>query len=117
MEESDLEEIREKLKKRRLTQVWLAKQLLECGVRTDKATLSYALSGRRTGDKSECVIENTRNIIEDYDYGMEMAAMRRDVRNDEGIAEKAAGFLERFAKAIEGTIKSEGGIPKKKEQP
>lgn len=117
MAESELEEIREQLKKRRLTQVWLAKQLLERGVRTDKATLSYALSGLRTGDKAECVIANTRNIIADYDYGMEMAAMRRDTGNGEGIAGKTSGFLERLARAIEGAIKSEGGMPEKKEQP
>lgn len=50
-----------------LSQVWLINQLADRGIVTDKAELSSALSGSRTGAKIDKIISASLQILNDYE--------------------------------------------------
>ena len=105
MKTAELEMISEQLEDRRLTQMWLLKQLLSRGIRTDKATLSRILSGVRGGDKADSVIAATKDIIADYDCGMAAAATRREGKQE--IDGDVSTFLERFSRLLKDVATDE----------
>lgn len=49
-----------------LTQVWVIQQLSERGIFTDKSEFSSILSGVRTGAKTDVILKETLNILNDY---------------------------------------------------
>jgi hypothetical protein len=71
---SQREEIKHKLKKYHLTQVWLINQLALRDLQTDKTEMSSLLSGARVGAKSEYILKLSINILNMYEKGMVMSA-------------------------------------------
>lgn len=63
---AERDKIRIMLLNNNLSQVWLINQLAEKGIVTDKAELSSALSGSRTGAKIEKIISVSLQILNDY---------------------------------------------------
>lgn len=53
------ENIRERLKKHKLSYVWLIGQLALRGIVTDKTEMSSVISGTRNGTKADAIIEST----------------------------------------------------------
>lgn len=51
------ENIRERLKKHKLSYVWLIGQLALRGIVTDKTEMSSVISGTRNGTKADAIIE------------------------------------------------------------
>lgn len=62
--------IRFKLLQNSLTQTWLINRLELYGVATDKSELSSALSGTRKGAKVEKIIQNSLDILTEYEEKM-----------------------------------------------
>ena len=61
------EAIYERLKKNKLTQVWLISQLRERGIVTDKSELSSVFNGTRNGLKVDAIIKTTKVILDEYE--------------------------------------------------
>ena len=66
---SELDNIRNRLKKHRLTFVWLIYQLRECGITTDKTEISSVFAGSRVGTKADSIIQESVKILDDYEQG------------------------------------------------
>lgn len=64
---AERDKIRIMLLNNNLSQVWLINQLADKGVVTDKAELSSALSGSRTGAKIDKIISASLQILSDYE--------------------------------------------------
>ncbi len=60
-------EIRSKLQKHHLSNVWLINRLEEEGVVTDKTELSSALSGTRRGNKVDRILDKSLEILDKYE--------------------------------------------------
>ncbi len=66
----ELDTIRERLKKHRLSFVWLIYQLRQKGgVITDKTEVSSVFAGTRTGAKADAIVQTTKYILADYEQG------------------------------------------------
>lgn len=63
-------QIRIMLMRNSLSQTWLINRLEESGVHTDKTELSSALAGRRKGPKVEKIIQESFNILKEYEEKM-----------------------------------------------
>ena len=59
--------ISERLKRAKLTSVWLIVQLRDHGIVTDKSELSSILSGTRNGPKVEALVEMAGRILDEYE--------------------------------------------------
>lgn len=64
---AERDKIRIMLLNNNLSQVWLINQLADKGVVTDKAELSSALSGSRTGAKIDKIMSVSLLILSDYE--------------------------------------------------
>lgn len=62
--------IKRKLKRRKLTQVWLIEQLNLKGLKTSKTELSMVLAGTRKGNKAKEICELSIDILEEYERKM-----------------------------------------------
>lgn len=67
MEELDI--IRERIKKHRLSFVWLINQLSQRGISTDKTEVSSIFAGTRKGAKADAIIQCSTEILDDYEHG------------------------------------------------
>lgn len=65
----ELNAIRERLKKHRLSFVWLIFQLGQRGIVTDKTEVSSVFAGTRKGAKADSIIQATEGILADYEQG------------------------------------------------
>lgn len=65
----ELNAIRERLKKHRLSFVWLIFQLGQRGIATDKTEVSSVFAGTRKGAKADSIIQATEGILADYEQG------------------------------------------------
>ena len=65
MEELDV--IRDRLKRHRLSFVWLIYQLERRGIVTDKTEVSSVFAGTRKGAKADSIIQEANAILEDYE--------------------------------------------------
>lgn len=63
------ENIRERLKKYKLSYVWLIGQLALRGIVTDKTEMSSVISGTRNGTKADAIIELSIDILDKYENG------------------------------------------------
>ena len=63
------ENIREGLKKHKLSYVWLIGQLALRGIVTDKTEMSSVISGTRNGTKADAIIELSIDILDKYENG------------------------------------------------
>lgn len=63
------ETIRERLKKHKLSYVWLIGQLALRGIVTDKTEMSSVISGTRNGTKADAIIELSIDILDKYENG------------------------------------------------
>lgn len=63
------ENIRERLKKYKLSYVWLIGQLALRGIVTDKTEMSSVISGTRNGTKADAIIELSMDILDKYENG------------------------------------------------
>jgi hypothetical protein len=63
------ENIRERLKKHKLSYVWLIGQLALRGIVTDKTEMSSVISGTRNGTKADAIIELSMDILDKYENG------------------------------------------------
>lgn len=63
------ENIRERLKKHKLSYVWLIDQLALRGIVTDKTEMSSVISGTRNGTKADAIIELSMDILDKYENG------------------------------------------------
>jgi len=61
------EEIRSRLKKNKLTTVWLIAQLRENGIVTDKSEMSSVFAGTRCGLKVDAIIRTSKQILDEYE--------------------------------------------------
>ena len=61
---AERENIRSRLKKHQLTQVWLINQLGLRGIVTDKTEMSSVLAGTRSGSKADAIIELSHDILD-----------------------------------------------------
>ena len=67
MKERD--EIRDRLKRHRLSFVWLVFQLEKRNIVTDKTEVSSIFAGTRKGAKADSIIQATTAILDDYEKG------------------------------------------------
>lgn len=65
----ELDAIRERIKKHRLSFVWLIFQLGQRGIATDKTEVSSIFAGTRKGAKADSIIQATISILDDYEQG------------------------------------------------
>ncbi|MDO4477507.1 MAG: hypothetical protein Q4B73_00530 [Lachnospiraceae bacterium] len=65
----ELDAIRERLKKHRLSFVWLITQLRYKGILTDKTEVSSVFAGTRSGAKADAIVQTTKYILDDYEQG------------------------------------------------
>lgn len=65
----ELDAIRERLKKHRLSFVWLIVQLRQRGIITDKTEVSSVFAGTRTGAKAKAIVKTATYILDDYEQG------------------------------------------------
>lgn len=66
---SERDEIRDRLKRNRLSFVWLIFQLDHRGVSTDKTEMSSVFAGTRKGAKADSIIQESVKILDDYEQG------------------------------------------------
>jgi hypothetical protein len=66
---AERKDIRSRLKKHQLTQVWLINQLGLRGIVTDKTEMSSVLAGTRSGSKADAIIELSHDILDKYEEG------------------------------------------------
>ncbi len=64
-----LDEIRGRLKKQRLSFVWLICQLKQRGIITDKTEVSSIFAGTRKGAKADAIVKVSNIILNDYEKG------------------------------------------------
>ena len=67
MKERD--KIRDRLKRHRLSFVWLIFQLEKRNIVTDKTEVSSIFAGTRKGAKADSIIQATTAILDDYEKG------------------------------------------------
>ena len=67
MKERD--EIRDRLKRHRLSFVWLIFQLEKRNIVTNKTEVSSIFAGTRKGAKADSIIQATTAILDDYEKG------------------------------------------------
>lgn len=65
----DGDNIRERLRKHRLSYVWLIGQLDLRGVTTDKTEMSSVISGVRKGPKADLIVQTAKTILDGYEQG------------------------------------------------
>lgn len=65
----ELDNIRDRLKKHRLSFVWLIYQLGQRGIVTDKTEVSSVFAGTRKGAKADSIIRETTVILDEYEKG------------------------------------------------
>lgn len=65
----ELDNIRDRLKRHRLSFVWLIYQLKQKGIVTDKTEVSSIFAGTRTGAKADAIVKVTKIILNDYEQG------------------------------------------------
>lgn len=65
----ELDNIRDRLKRHRLSFVWLIYQLKQKGIVTDKTEVSSIFAGTRTGAKADAIVKVTKTILNDYEQG------------------------------------------------
>jgi len=63
------ENIRLRLRRHRLSYVWLIGQLALRGVVTDKTEMSSIISGTRNGLKAETILDLSKEILDTYEDG------------------------------------------------
>lgn len=63
----ELNEIRERLKRHRLSFVWLILELDKRGIVTDKTEVSSVFNGTRRGAKADSIIQTSTVILDDYE--------------------------------------------------
>ena len=63
----ELNNIRNRLKKQRLSFTWLICQLRERGIVTDKTEVSSIFAGTRKGTKVDAIIKMSNIIMSDYE--------------------------------------------------
>lgn len=63
----ELNEIRERLKRHRLSFVWLILELDKRGIVTDKTEVSSVFAGTRRGAKADSIIQTSTAILDDYE--------------------------------------------------
>ena len=63
----ELDSIRERIKKNRLSFVWLIHQLSARGIETDKTEISSIFAGSRKGAKAEEIIQTSHVIMDEYE--------------------------------------------------
>lgn len=61
------ETIHSRLKKNKLTIVWLIGQLREHGIATDKSEMSSVFAGTRNGMKVDAIVETSKFILDEYE--------------------------------------------------
>lgn len=66
---AERDDVRNRLKKHSLTQVWLIQQLGLRGIVTDKTELSSVLAGTRNGAKAEAIVDLAHDILDKYEEG------------------------------------------------
>lgn len=64
------EAVRVMLTKNHLTYAWLVQRLARQGIETGSASLTYALSGARSGPKYEQLLEACHDVLTDYERRM-----------------------------------------------
>ena len=65
----ELDAIRERIKKHRLSFVWLIFQLGQRGIATDKTEVSSIFAGTRRGAKADSIVQETKVILDNYENG------------------------------------------------
>lgn len=60
-------EVYDRLKKSKLTQVWLINQLRERGIVTERSEISAVFAGTRNGLKVEAILNTTNDILDEYE--------------------------------------------------
>ena len=65
----ELNNIRDRLKRHRLSFVWLIYQLERRSLVTDKTEMSSIFAGTRKGAKADSIIQATLAILDDYEKG------------------------------------------------
>lgn len=65
----ELGNIRDRLKKQRLSFVWLIYQLGQKGIVTDKTEVSSVFAGTRKGAKADAIVKVTNTILNEYEKG------------------------------------------------
>ena len=60
-------EVYERLKKNKLTQVWLINQLREHGIVTERSEISAVFAGTRNGLKVDAIIKTSKFILDEYE--------------------------------------------------
>ena len=78
-----IQEIRNRLRDFRLSQMWLLQQLGNRGVETDKFELSSVLAGSRAGANGEKIITLSLEILNYYEERMVLDDSRREQRSAE----------------------------------
>lgn len=63
------ENIRGRVKKNKLSYVWLIGQLALRGIVTDKTEMSSVIAGTRHGTKADAIIELSLDILDSYESG------------------------------------------------
>lgn len=67
MEERD--NIRERLRRYKLSFTWLISQLALRGIVTDKTEMSSVIAGTRNGAKADSIIQVSSEILDSYEKG------------------------------------------------
>ena len=65
----ELDVIRDRLRRHRLSFVWLIYQLERRSIVTDKTEVSSIFAGTRKGAKADSIIQATTAILDDYEKG------------------------------------------------
>lgn len=65
----ELDYIRDRLKRHRLSFVWLIYQLSQRDIVTDKTEVSSIFAGTRKGAKADAIIQAAGSILDDYEQG------------------------------------------------
>lgn len=63
----ELNNIRNRILDNRLSYKWLIYQLENRGIITDKSEISSVFAGTRKGKKADSIIQNTNDILNDYE--------------------------------------------------
>ena len=63
----ELDSVRERLKRHRLSFVWLILELDKRGIVTDKTEVSSVFAGTRRGAKADSIVQTSIAILDDYE--------------------------------------------------
>jgi hypothetical protein len=63
----DPDDTRMRLRKNRLSYVWLIRQLALRSISTDKTEVSSVFNGGRKGAKAELILNTSNHILDDYE--------------------------------------------------